>query len=248
MRHTNHQSSLLLLLCASVNSKDLIVSLTVPDAYTSLEEAVMALSFLMYLIEENNTITVDNSILSQPQVFSTATIQGGPSGTGSISIIYNGLTHSVSQETDCEDLPVLILNSTYKLIVSNIISFSISGFNIKNTGSVAASTISYASNVTFSDFCYKNSESIPLPSRPTINSLTNPAQIHIKQVTHFSVTNGIFNFNGYNQFNIDVSQFNIMNMTLLILSPLLSFYLPTFFSSSPYNNFINLQIFVRILL
>ena len=201
-----------LLLCTCASSKDLLVSLSAPDAYTSLEQAVQALLSGQNLAEASNTITVDSSLLSTPQTFPYAQIQGTIFGEGSINIIYSGLTQSIAQITDCSNLPTLSVTLNNPILLTMMTSFSITGFNIFYTGSGIFSMISNVGTVTFSNLCFTNTEPTPLPSSSGNSFMVNG-------VTQFSMTNVIYFFDGYKQVSIaQTSQITLQNITLVISS------------------------------
>ena len=202
----------LLLLCAWTSSKDLLVSPS--GEYPSLDKAIQALLSGENLIEMDNTITVDGSSLSSSHQFPNTLIQGINDGDGSISIIFSGIEQNISQMEDCSTLPLLYVNASSPLMLSNMALFSISGFNILYTGAGAFSTINKIGTVTFSNVCFNNTENVNFPD---ITGTFSGNYFSVRDVNLFSMLNIIYFHDANKKLIISqCSQIIIENITFVM--------------------------------
>ena len=200
------------MIVALVDSKDVLVSLTASNAYTTLDQAIQALLSDQSLVDLNNTVTVDSSCLSTPLNFPNTQIYGTTTGYGSITLSYSGLSSSITDQTDCNLLPTIITNSSSPILLSSMTSVSFSGFNIIYSGSGQFSAIYNLETVDFSNICFNNTEDSALSS-------TSGNAFIIASVSSLSMTNMIYFFDSNKQLFIQqVSQIIVSQITLIITS------------------------------
>lgn len=213
-------------------SADLIVDAGLTNQhgniYPTLAQAFSALAVGGLLIDSSNTITLKASCLGKNQYFpgfnknsANPQIHGVNSGTvsssvnsgGSIHIRYENSPQSVNDKSICSQLPTLVLSDDSYFSLQNLDSVSITGLSIHYLADTNINRISNVKTLTFSNFCFNNTE----PSNSLSNSSLN--SFMISNVSKLSMTNGIYNYDSFKQVSITkVSETILDNIIFFTLS------------------------------
>ena len=160
------------------------------DFYPSLDQAITGLTDSSNnLIDDSNTITLSTSCMGVPQYFPSPKFELPINGFGTRNVnIHYDIPTPVSQASDCDLLPQLVLTADSYIYLSNLASFTINGVNIQYSYSSKLNSISSVASVSISNSCFNNSES----SGGLSNSEEN--YFYIESTTLFSMTNVVYSF------------------------------------------------------
>ena len=186
------------LLLFLVRAKDLIVDSDPLNSnettYPTLDQAIRALYSGSFLIEEANTITLLPNCVDVVQYFPNTPLTGTSSQKGSISISFQSAAATIQGITLCDQIPAIQISGDSYLQVWNLASLSINGVRLKYSKANYENTLSNISSVTFSSFCFENSESSQQLEEVDVFSISN--------VTSFTMTKGLYSYDGLKMLSI----------------------------------------------
>ena len=186
-------------------------------SYPSLSQAISALVSNNNLTDSKNTITLKASCLTANQTFPAISIQG--TGNESLLIQYESTPTTINQVSDCDLLPTVVIASNSFMQFSYMGNLTLVGLNIQ----YYASTSDYnkfhdITNLTFSDFCFNNSEPNYTGTESSFSS-NYYTKFYVDSVTYFIMDSGVYSFDGLKKFwIINPSQVTTTSMLFISLS------------------------------
>lgn len=209
----------LLLLISPIYSLEVFVDTNFPTAsgttYPTFAEAFQSLiNTNAQLIDYSNSITLQPSCASKTLATSNATLFGLSTG-GSLSITFPTLSTTVSKFTDCSQLPIISITSLLRL--SNLTSLSISGVAIQFSATSNTNQLFNISNVSFSNFCFNNTE----PSLGSTGTLSSSLvrTFYFSQISSLSMSNGVYTYDSFKTLSVSGStQIDLISMNYYVLA------------------------------
>ena len=198
-----------------VVSKDLIVDadLTkkIGNSYPTLDQAISA----TLDADDENTITLKASCAGKNQYIlrSDKYLNGGNSNKTRLKIAFENAPQLMNDTAVCSRLPTLVIGNEFCLSIGDFSSLVFIGLNIQYTGNACSNALINIQTLTFSSFCFNNSE--PSASLATV---TNSSFL-INSVKTLSMINGIYIYDAYKQVTIDHAQeVTLDNITFVALA------------------------------
>ena len=212
----------------TVNSVDLFVDASLLTAagntYPSLSDAITHL--MSGNLDPDNTITLNDSCLTFPQAFPSGLYIEGNRVSITIQYLAN---QTVEQAGDCQLLPVLIISGDQAFKMTDLVAFSLIGLNIQYYGSATKNEIFSIEAVSFSNFCFNNSEpTLADPSSSYPSDYTH--KFYLWSLSSFSMENGVWLFDGFKEFSVaDTLNTTVTSVVFVALNSTRYSYISTFY-------------------